>query len=44
LAAEMIAILNGASFENKPVRDGDGLVNRAWTLVDKVQEFAARGE
>jgi len=43
LASEMIAILNSAAFGNKPVREHEGLVNRAQKLVDKVQDLAKFG-
>jgi hypothetical protein len=46
LASEMIALLNGAAFGNKPIDDGDvnGLIERARTLVNKAEDLAERGE
>jgi hypothetical protein len=42
LASQMITILNGASFGNKPVRldDAENLVEQARRLTDKVQDMA----
>jgi len=45
LASEMIELLNGAAFEHKRLRgEHFGLVVRARTLVDKVEDLAERGE
>jgi hypothetical protein len=46
LASEMIALLNGAAFGNKPIDDADvnGLIEQARTLVNKVEDLAGRGE
>jgi hypothetical protein len=46
LTAKMIVLLNGAAFEGKPIREHqeDDLVDRASSLVDKVKDFAERGE
>jgi hypothetical protein len=46
LASEMIALLNGAAFGNKPIDEAgvDGLVERARTLVNKAEDLAERGE
>jgi hypothetical protein len=46
LASEMIALLNGAAFKNKPIGEHqeDSLIDRAWRLVDKVGDLADRGE
>jgi hypothetical protein len=44
LASDMIALLNGAAFANKPVRGHEGLVDRARNLVEKVEDLAERGE
>ena len=45
LASRMIALLNGAAFENKPVRWDDtaeDLVERARKLTDKVEDMAGQ--
>ena len=44
LAGQMITLLNGASFGNKPVRsdDAEDLVERARRLTDKVEDLAGR--
>jgi hypothetical protein len=46
LASEMIALLNGAAFGNKPIDGADvnGLIEQARTLVNKVEDLAGRGE
>jgi hypothetical protein len=46
LASDMISLLDGAAFGNKPIRehDEDGLVDRARKLIDKVEDLAERGE
>jgi hypothetical protein len=44
LASDMIALLNGAAFANKPIREHEDLVERARTLVDKVEDMAEREE
>jgi hypothetical protein len=44
LASDMIALLNGAAFANRPVREHEDLVERARRLVDKVEDMAERGE
>jgi hypothetical protein len=44
LASEMIALLNGAAFANKRIREHEDLVERARRLVDKVEDLAERGE
>jgi hypothetical protein len=46
LASAMIALLNGAAFGNKPLREHeeDELVERARKLVDQVEDLAERGE
>lgn len=46
LASDMIALLNGAAFGNKPIREQneDDLVERAQKLVDKVKDLAERRE
>jgi hypothetical protein len=46
LASDMIALLNGAAFGNKPIgnADVDGLIARARTLVNKAEDLAGRGE
>jgi hypothetical protein len=46
LASDMIALLNGAAFGNKPIGDADvdGLIARARTLVNKAEDLAGRGE
>jgi hypothetical protein len=39
----MIALLNGAAFENKPIHPGDAtedLVDQARKLTDKVEDMA----
>jgi hypothetical protein len=43
LASDMIALLNGAAFGNKPIRehDEDGLVDRARKLIDQVEDLAS---
>jgi arylsulfatase A-like enzyme len=44
LASDMIALLNGAAFANKPIREHEDLVERARRLVDKVEDMAEREE
>ena len=46
LASDMIALLNGAAFGNKPIREHgeDDLVERARRLVDRVEDLAERRE
>jgi len=44
LASDMIALLNGAAFENKPIHNEDDLIDRAQKLLDKVEDLAKRGE
>jgi hypothetical protein len=44
LASEIIALLNGAAFANKPIREHEDLVERGRRLVDKVEDMAERGE
>jgi hypothetical protein len=44
LASDMIALLNGAAFANKPIREHEDLVERARRLIDKVEDMAERGE
>jgi hypothetical protein len=44
LASDMITLLNGAAFGNKPIHNEDNLVNRAQKLLDKVEDLAKRGE
>ena len=46
LASDMIALLNGAAFGNKPIRehDEDDLVDRARKLSDQVKDLASRGK
>jgi hypothetical protein len=46
LASEMIALLNGAAFGNKPIDDADvnGLIARARVLVNKAEDLAQRRE
>ncbi len=46
LASQMIALLNGAAFGNKPIRWNDtaeDLVEQAWKLVDKVEDLVEGG-
>jgi len=40
----MIALLNGAAFANKRIREHEDLVERARRLVDTVEDMAERGE
>jgi arylsulfatase A-like enzyme len=40
LASQMIALLNGAAFEGKSVRDAEDLVERANRLLARVQSLA----
>jgi len=42
LASQMIALLNGAAFENKPVRSAEDLVEQARKLNDKVEDMAGQ--
>ncbi len=42
LASDMIALLNGAAFGNKPIRDENDLVDRAQKLIDKVEDLASK--
>jgi arylsulfatase A-like enzyme len=44
LASEMIALLNGAAFAKKPIREHEDLIERARRLVDKVEDMAERDE
>jgi hypothetical protein len=46
LASDMITLLNGAAFGNKPIgeHDEDALVARARKLADQVEDLAERGE
>jgi hypothetical protein len=44
LASDMIALLNGAAFANKPIREHEDLVDRARRLIDKVEDMAEREE
>jgi hypothetical protein len=45
LASDMIALLNGAAFGNKPIRgEQEGLIDRARKLIDKVEDMAQGGE
>ena len=44
LTSDMIALLNGAAFENKPIHNEDDLIDRAQKLLDKVEDLARRGE
>jgi hypothetical protein len=46
LASQIITLLDGAAFKNKPIRWNDtaeDLVEQAWKLVDKVEDLAERG-
>jgi hypothetical protein len=46
LASQIIALLNGAAFGNKPIRWNDtaeDLVEQAWKLVDKVEDLTEFG-
>src|ERR1700730_18266844 len=40
LASEMIALLNGAAFEHKRLRENEDLIERASELVERVERFA----
>ncbi len=40
----MIALLNGAAFANKRIREHEDLVERARRLIDEVEDLAERGE
>jgi hypothetical protein len=44
LASDMIALLNGAAFANKRIREHEDLVERARRLVDTVEDMAERRE
>jgi arylsulfatase A-like enzyme len=44
LASDMIALLNGAAFANKRLREHEDLIERARRLIDKVEDMAERGE
>ena len=44
LASDMIALLNGAAFANQPLREHQGLLDRARKLIDKVEDLAEGGE
>jgi arylsulfatase A-like enzyme len=44
LASDIIALLNGAAFANKRLREHEDLVERARRLVDKVEDMAERRE
>jgi len=44
LASDMIALLNGAAFANKRLREHEDLVERARRLIDKVEDMAERRE
>jgi hypothetical protein len=40
----MIALLNGAAFANKRLREHEDLIERARRLIDKVEDMAERRE
>jgi hypothetical protein len=44
LASDMIALLNGAAFGNKPIREHEELVDHARSLIDKVKDMAGGRE
>jgi hypothetical protein len=44
LASEMIALLNGAAFANKRLREHEDLIARARRLIDEVEDLAERRE
>jgi hypothetical protein len=42
LASDMITLLNGAAFGNKPIHEENDLVDRAQKLIDKVEDLASK--
>ncbi len=44
LASDMIALLNGAAFANKRLREHEDLIERARRLIDEVEDLAERRE
>jgi hypothetical protein len=46
LAGQIVALLNGAAFANRPIddRQEDRLVRQGQALIDKVEDLAERGE
>ena len=45
LASQIVTLLNGAAFENKPINfsQATGLIEQAWLLVTKVEGLAISG-